>query len=365
MFAIPWARSTVGVVLPGFIATYDLSIRQAGMVSVAIEAGTVFTMLILGFLIDRLGPGRVAAWGLPVVGIAVALATRAPSFGWLIGCLMLFGVGMALTSSGVNAVLADTGSRRSMYLGFMHGGFSMLSILTPLAAGVVLAWADWQTYYWLSAGIAFLMLVLYIKSDRFEPSARSRVGENVFSGMGGVVRRLSTLCLGVFTLAGMQGVLMTWSYLYLVNRHGAGHAVATFAASSVWTGILVGRWSIIGLHRRRSARWILITAISVSTVALTLEYLASSIAVAFVVLVIAGAGVSGAYQLGTAWASERAPSRIGAASTFIMGSAALGIGIWPWIAGVVIETLTFASLPGVVMTGFILSAVFFALTREG
>ena len=364
MFAVPWARSTIGVVLPGFIATYGLTIGQAGLVSVAIEAGSVTTMLALAFLMDRLGAGRVAAWGLPVIATALTLASFAPSFPWLIACLTLFGIGMAFTSSGVNAALADTGPRRSVYLGFMHGGFSLLSMLTPILAGLVITRGGWQPYYWISAGVAVVMLVIYAGVGIPAKPSDGKLQVRLLDGMDDVLRRIGTICLGVFCLAGMQGVLMTWSYLYLVNRYNAGLTAATFATSAVWLGVLIGRWSMIWLSRHWSSQWILLSTISLSIVALLFELLTPSMATAFVVLIVAGIGVSGAYQLGAAWAAERAPERIGAASTFIMGSASLGIGALPWCAGTIIEVTSFASLPGLVLGGLVTAAVLFAVTRR-
>lgn len=364
MFAVPWARSTIGVVLPGFIATYGLTLGQAGLVSVAIEAGSVTTMLALAFWIDRWGAGRVAAWGLPVMATAITLATFAPSFPWLMACLALFGVGMAFTSSGVNAALADTGPQRSVYLGFMHAGFSLLSIITPVLAGIVIARVDWQPYYWISAGVAVVMLVIYSRSGIPPKPSVATLKVSLFDGMGGVLRRIATVLMGVFCLVGMQGILMTWSYLYLVNQHSAGHTAATFATSAVWCGILIGRWSMIWLSRHWTARWILLSTIALSCVALLFEMLAPSMTMAFVVLMIAGIGVSGAYQLGAAWAAERAPERIGAASTFIMGAASLGIGALPWGAGAIIEATSFGSLPGLVLGGLVTAALLFGVTRK-
>jgi MFS family permease len=363
MFVIPWLRSTLGVVLPGLIATFGLSLREAGLVTVAIEAGSVTTMLILGLIIDRLGAGRVIVWGLPVMGSALALATLVPSFEGLFSALVLLGVGVALTASGVNAVIADTGPRRAEYLGILHAGFSIFSVVTPLAAGLMLVWADWQWFYRLIAGLAFMVLAVYLAFER--PGKPGPTGQvrPPSGGLAPALWRIAGVCVGVSALTGVQGILITWSYLYMVNRYGAGHAVATLAPSSVWFGILAGRAGMIWLSRRRTARAILLYGIALTGVAVSFESLLPSTTTAFTAFVLAGVGVSGAYQLGTAWTADRLPERIGTASTFVMASGAIGLGVWPWIAAAVVEATSFASMAGVMLAGLLMAAALFALTR--
>jgi predicted MFS family arabinose efflux permease len=81
-------------------------------------------------------------------------------------------------------------------------------------------------------------------------------------------------------------------------------------------------------------------------------------------LVLLGAGVSGAFQLGTSWAAELHPGRIGTASTLVMMSAAAGIGIWPWITGVVVDATSFYAMPGIILAGLLMAGAMFAATKE-
>ena len=364
MYIIPWIRATTGVILPGLIATYDLTISQAGLVTIGLESGNVATMLILSFLIDRFGPGRVIAWGLPVIGGALVLTTVISTFNGLLLTLFLVGTGIALTSSGVNVMIANTGERRGVYLGILHSGFSVFAVVTPLAAGALLIWTDWRTYYLLVAGLTGVTLTIFLIFSPTEPSRKIRHTVSIFDGSGTLVRGITTLCLGIFALTGVQGIIISWSYLYMTDIYQTGHGLATLAPSGFWAGILLGRATTIWIHKHWSARTILLVSISLSILVLVLEYVLASVIGAYVMLVLLGAGVSGAFQLGTSWAAELLPGRIGTASTLVMMSAATGIGIWPWITGVVVDATSFYAMPGIILAGLLMAGAMFAATKE-
>ena len=79
-------------------------------------------------------------------------------------------------------------------------------------------------------------------------------------------------------------------------------------------------------------------------------------------LVLIGMGVAGAFQLGTSWAAERIPERIGTASSAIMASASLGIGIWPWITGMAVEASDFSAVMLTTVVGLSIAGILFMVT---
>ena len=364
MMVIPWIRSTLGVILPGMIDTYDLTISQAGLVSIFLESGSVTGMLALGFVIDRIGAARIVVWGLPVIGTALFAVTVAPAFGILAVMLFLVGIGVALTASGVNTVMAATGEQRAFYLGLLHSCFSIFAIVTPLIAGALLTASDWQTFYFGVAVIALFMMILF-RIIGYTAATEQTTGEKPTSGaIGAALKRITTVCLGVFALAGVQGIIITWSYLYMVNVHGLSHGLATLAPSSLWVGILVMRSVSIALSRRHSARTILLWSIAGSIAVVAFEQMMLLPIVSMTAMVLLGMGVAGAFQLGTAWAAERIPDRISTASSAIMASAALGIGVLPWLTGITIDATDYSGMMVVSLGGMILAALMFGITAQ-
>ena len=356
--AVAWTRASLAIVIPGFIATFDLSIAEAGRVVMGIEIGSFATMIVLAFAMDRLGPGRVMAWGLPVLGLAL-LATSLTTTTLLLPVFLLaIGAGIALSASASNTLMASTGRRRTIYLGWLHMSFSGFSLVVPLVAGYIVAAYDWQTFYQVLAVIAILILLGYRAVEGTGRRQTATVAR--MQGAGEALRRNLAIYLGVFFLVGVQGILMSWSYMYAIDRHGVEHAAAAVAPASVWLGVLAGRAANIAAARRFTLKTIMVASCLLTMIAFMGEYLLSSYWATLTAFAGVGFGVSGAFQHGTAWSSERTPGEVGAASTFVMAAAALGVGVWPWLVGLAADAFGFASMTPVAMAGLLLALASFA-----
>ena len=364
MLVVSWAR-VFSLILPGLIDTYGLTLEQAGRCVSILEIGGFSAMLLLSFAMDRWGAIRLLSGCLLVGASALFLSTLAPSYEVLLLFFFVLGAGTAASASAVNAIMADTGPGRAFYLGIVHSAFGLFSIAAPLAAGALIAYSGWQAYYLVVGLVGLTVAALFFRSTRAARSAWRPPAAGI--GKGGAVatlRRIAPLCLGVSTLVGIQGVFNSWSYLYAIDRYALSHATATLAPSCIWVGILLGRAGHTGLSRRFGPRALLLASCLVTGTAAIGVDLAPSFGLAFGAFVGVGMGVGGAYQLGTAWATDRAPQHIGAASTFIMAAAALGAAIWPWLAGLVVGSEGFQALTWVVLAALVLGAGAFALSRS-
>ena len=367
---VAWTRASLALVLPGFIETYQLSIARAGTVGLAIEMGSFSTMLILAFVMDRIGAGRVLQLGLPTLGLALLATSFTRSVLILPVFLVLVGAGIAMSASSVNTLMAASGPRRNVYLGWLHMSFSAFSMVVPLVAGYMVAAYNWQTFYWLLCGLSFLILLSYrLVEGRAaaveSPNAVTGTAQSLMRGCGEALWRNASIYLGVFFLVGVQGIAVTWSYMYAIDQHGVGHAWAAVAPASIWLGVLVGRGINIRMSRTYSLRKLMLGSCGAAIVVVTGEYALTSFWATLACFAGLGIGVSGAFQHGTAWASERTPEQVGAASTFVMASAALGVGVWPWLMGVSAEAWGFETLPLVAGAGLVLALISFAATIDG
>jgi MFS family permease len=364
MLVVSWAR-VFSLILPGLIETFNLSLDQAGLCVTALETGGFLAMLVLSFAMDRWGAIRLLSSCLLVGSVALFLSTVAPSYEILLLVFFFLGAGTASTASAVNALMAATGERRGFYLGVVHSAFGLFSIAAPLVAGVLIVYSGWQAYYVLVGLIGLIVAMFFHRATR-PVRAAWRPPSVIVSASGSfaTLRRIGLICVGVSTLVGVQSVFNSWSYLYSLDRFGVERGIATLAPACIWSGILLGRAGHTFLSRQFSARFLLLGSCLLAASATQGVYLAPFFWVAAVAFVGVGMGVGGAYQLGTAWAAERAPQRVGTASTFIMASAALGAGIWPWVTGVVIEAGGFQDLTWVVFGVLGLGTVAFYVSKK-
>ncbi len=363
MSMVAWARP-FSLVLPGLISTFGLSLDEAGFTVTVLEIGGVSAMLILGWTIDRWGALRLISLALTLASIALIASAFSPTYEVLLLTFFLIGTGSAATACSVNALMAATGDRRAFYLGLTHALFGLSSIAAPVAAGIIIGTSGWQKYYALIGLIGLMFSVAFHVTTREARKTWMPPAPLVRSeGVVDVLKDIGPVCVGVSAVVGVQGVFNSWSYLDAVSRYQIGHASAALAPAYVWVGILVGRTIYTFLGREFQPKQLLIGSCVVAAFATHFVGLASEFWVAMCSLVVLGIGVGGAYQLGTAWAVELSPRRIGAASTFVMVSAAMGSGICTWVTGIVVESQGFEAIRWVVSVVLVVGMLSFSTRR--
>ena len=374
MLAVAWTR-TYAVILPGIMATHHLTAAQGGQFVAWIEAGQILSLLVLGSVIDRFGGARTLHIGLPILGASVFAVTFAGDFTTMVFALVFVGTGISWTGAGINTLMASTGERRVVYLGWMHSWFGLCAVLAPLVASVIIAWSSWEYYYRMVTVVAFILTaVVWVSVPAKRPPRRTDERVNASTSTSGeatgtlpsvwsTLGRLFSLCLALFTFAGIQGILTTWSYLHMEQTYGADHGWSTLAPTALWVGILVGRASLIPLSHYFSTYIMLRVLCLFPLLAVLLEILLPSYWGGLGAVLLAGLGVSGTFQLGTTWAAELTPERVGMASTTVMGSTAVGLGLFPWLAGMSIDASSFAAIQW--MTGglSLMALILLGLTR--
>ena len=360
---------TYSVLLPEIMESFSMSPSGGGRFVATIEGGSFCSLLILGFIIERIGARRVVLLGLPTVAVSLFVMTSIENLLLLSPVLVLVGSGMAWTATGINTLMAATGSRRSFYLGIMHSIFSAFALVAPIVAGWVLISHSWRTFYIgvgvLAIGLAILFWVCEVALRKSSEACTQPVkAAQGAQKRGPSIATIGLICLGVISLSGIQGAFNTWSYLYVKEMYEVSREFAVLAPTCLWGGLLLGRTALIGLARIFSARTLLISSSLLPAAAMSGERLLSSPSVALLAMFLVGLGISGAYQLGTQWAAERLPHRIGTASTAIMACGWLGNALWPWATGELIERTSYACLFGVVLCGCVVALLSFGLTRD-
>ena len=364
MLMVAWVRP-FSLILPGMIATYDLSLDEAGFSVTVLEVGGVAAMVMLGWMLDRWGAIRMVGLALAMASVALIVSAFAPIYEILLLAFVFIGIGTAATACSVNALMAEGGDRRIFYLGLAHTLFGFSSIAAPLVAGIIVATSGWQRYYLVLGNVGLLISVaVYVATAGARRNWRPIETSSISRGARGVIRDIGPICLGIAAVVGVQGIFNSWSYLDVVARYGIEHSSALLAPACVWTGILVGRAIHTWLADRIHPRQLLIASCVVAVSGAHCVAIAWSFIWAGCALVMVGVGVSGAYQLGTAWAVELAPRRIGAASTFVMASAAMGSGVCTWITGIAVEGRGFGALPWVVSVVLLVGMISFLFKRH-
>jgi fucose permease len=248
----------LGVGWPSIRTGFSVPLDAIGMLLIASVTGYMTSSFISGFLISRIGVGRVLAASCLLTGLALIGYTFIPQWWMMVFLGMFAGLGAGAIDAGLNTyVAANFGEGLMQWLhacwgvGITIGPIIMTLGLTALntwrfgyrvvggfqivlAVGFVLTLAMWNRKNAPSAGDAEKRLTDY-KTPLPETLREPRVW----------------LSMGLFFLyVGAESSLGIWTYSLLTESRGVSLMLAGFLAGSYWLTFTIGRFAA-GLIAKR------------------------------------------------------------------------------------------------------------------
>ena len=174
-FANGWAVFGVRVALVPLFVVEVLGRTEswAGIALAVFAAGNAVTLTAAGRLADRRGRRSPILAGLAVSAAATALLGVVPSLTAFLVLSLVAGVGSGLLNPPVNAAVADVVGSNARG-GTVLAGFQMAAdigaILGPLVAGLVAQLAGYGAAFGLTALVAVLALLLWVRAPETLPA---------------------------------------------------------------------------------------------------------------------------------------------------------------------------------------------------
>jgi sugar phosphate permease len=187
------ARLSVGPLSPYLKSSFDLSLAQVGGLMGATAVAYAPTLIVAGWLVDRVGVRRMLVAGTFITGICVGAMSLAPSYAWLLALLAISGLGAGcIYPCAVKAVMTWFPLReRATAIGFNQTGVNLSGIVGAATLPTVAERYGWQ-YGFLAVGalglvICLLAALLYRDREQplraLEPSALRRTASPAESQM--------------------------------------------------------------------------------------------------------------------------------------------------------------------------------------
>jgi DHA1 family bicyclomycin/chloramphenicol resistance-like MFS transporter len=240
---------------------------QVGWMVTAFFLGLAAGPWLYGPISDRFGRRRPLFVGMGLYIAAAAMASIAPSFGWMIAARVLWGLGAAAPRSLAVAVIRDRyeGEGMARLMSMIMAVFLLVPIIAPGVGAGLNAIAPWRIVFWVPGLTAlavttwaFLRLPETLHPERRRPFTRSAL---TAAGRAVLTNR-QTMC---FTLAMMFLFGVMTSYLasselivddvYDYKQYFPlffGAVGVLLALSSLNNARLVGRLGVTALVRRMS-----------------------------------------------------------------------------------------------------------------
>ena len=239
--------SLLGSAWPVMQTELQVSFSSAGIISMVVSAGTIFSSLFSGRVINRFGTGKVTFVSVLMTAVALLGFSMSPSFIWL--CIMAIPLGLGAGS--VDAALNNFVALhyKAMHMSWLHCFWGVGATTGPFIMSLFLGQSGgWKKGYFTIAIIQFSLVVLLLATlpiwKRFESKTEEAIDENEES-----VNKIKPLKIPGVKLAlvsfvcycATEATAGLWGSSYLVNIKGLSVDAAARGISLFYGGITVGR----------------------------------------------------------------------------------------------------------------------------
>lgn len=238
----------LGVGWPSIRADFGIPLDAIGMLLVASVAGYSTSSFLSGFLLARVGVGRILAASCFLTGMALIGYTLVPQW-WMMVALGVFGgLGAGAIDAGLNTYVAANFGERVMQ--WLHASWGIGVTLGPIIMTVGLATFDtWRFGYRVVAGFQIALSIGFLLTLPMWNQGKASSGEaekrltDYKTPMSETLRqpRVWLSVLLFFLYVGAETSLGTWTYTLLTESRGVDRTLAGFFAGSYWLTFTIGR----------------------------------------------------------------------------------------------------------------------------
>lgn len=257
--------SVLGVAWPAMRAEFGRSLEDAGLLTMILTTCSAVSGFASGFVLSRLGTGKVVAISGFMTGLALLGFALAPSFHWIVLLVIPLGLGAGSVDAGMNHFVARHYSARHM--NWLHGCWGVGATIGPVVMGAALAGRfGWQGGYAVIAAIQLLLALLFLRNLRLwekEPE-RAAAANSPPEGVKPVPTRAPVPPWAPWLAPALYIVYTTievgtglWAASILVDGRGTDPARAGLWVAGFFGAIMVGRFAI-GLVANRLGNRLLV-----------------------------------------------------------------------------------------------------------
>lgn len=239
----------LGVGWPSIRYDFSIPLDAIGMLLFASVAGYMTSSFLNGFLLSKVGVGRILTASCFLTGFAIIGYTLVPQW-WMMVVLGVFaGLGAGAIDAGLNTYVAAHFGEGLMQ--WLHASWGVGITLGPIIMTLGLTNVDTWRFGYRVVGIFQIVLAVGFlitlgmwrqKDEHSEKKTQKRLTEYK-TPIRETLRHpqvwLSVLLF--FLYVGAETSLGTWTYTLLTESRGVDEALAGFFAGSYWFTFTIGR----------------------------------------------------------------------------------------------------------------------------
>jgi MFS transporter, ACS family, hexuronate transporter len=376
-----------GALMPFFKSELHLSQAQLGFILCVQLMGSVAMTSVAGLLTDRFGDRMVVRWSGALMGVALIGASLMRNYHWLIGWLLVYGIGYAaVTPAGSHAIIFFfKKTSRGLAMGVRQCGVPMAGVLGSLLLPVVAARFEYTGS--LAAAGALTLVACWLASALYREPVELQ-GERVslramLLEMLEIAREARLILLTITSMVLMAGQFALIGFLTVTLVQEAHYtltlAVALFTLSQV--AAIAGRlsWGWTSDHIFGGSRTLplALACVLVALIAVALAQLSPATPVWIATLLAMGLGFTAEGWLGVSvigfaeiGGEEHSGSALGVGLTWTLAAAMVTPAIFGAVVGahgfsVAWRWLALLTIAGVIPALASSSLVLGILRRDG
>lgn len=247
----------LGVGWPSIRAGFSIPLDAIGLFLSAVVIGYMTSSFFSGFLLARVGVGRILAASCLLTGLALIGYTLVPQW-WMMVLLGVFaGLGAGAIDAGLNTYIAAHFGEELMQ--WLHASWGVGITLGPIIMTLGLTTLNtWRFGYRVVGGFQLalaacfaLTLALWTNGVKAASDEPKRLTDYQ-TPLGKTLRQPRVwLSLLLFVMyVGAEASLGTWTYTLLTESRGVDPTLAGFFAGSYWFTFTIGR-IVAGVFAKR------------------------------------------------------------------------------------------------------------------
>ena len=353
----------LGVGWPSAAADFGVSTGALGLVTITMTAAYLLSSTSAGFVVERLGVGRLLAVSTALASAGLVGYAAAPALGFMAAAAVLAGLGAGAIDSGLNAYAAEEFGPRHM--NWLHAAFGVGATVGPLVMTAVLALGlSWRWGFAVVAvaqavlAVAFTLTAgMWTRHHEATSALAPAAVVDPIDPLGLVDRaaeparpparetfRLPSLWWGATAFALYTSLELStglWAFLLLTEGRGLSTAVAGVCVAGYWASLTVGRVLVGWVSEHIGPRRVIAASIAGLAVGAGLMALPAQAWVAVAGLAVVGLSAAPVFPMMTLTTSERVGDDHAARAIGIqIGAASVGAALIPAAIGVVLARTT-------------------------
>ena len=246
--------ASLGVAWPAMRQQWSLPLEAIGGVTVLVTACSALSGFASGWVLRKLGTGKVVLFSCILTGGAFIGFSLVPSFGWLYALAIPLGFGAGSVDAGLNHFVAEHYSSRHM--NWLHGFWGVGATLGPVIMAAALAGPGWAYGYRVIAMVQLSLAAVFLVSLGLwdKEGAVPKGGDALESARprpGAAPAWAAWLGPGLYLVyASVETGINLWGASILVDARGLSSSSAGVVMSCFFGTIMIGRF-LTGLVAQR------------------------------------------------------------------------------------------------------------------